>query len=84
MGLLRRVDVGLGHDLEQRHAGAIQIHERVVAPVVDRLPRVFLEVDPAQTHESAAILGDAVERDPAPELKGRSYCDIWYPFGRSG
>ena len=49
--LLGRTDVGLAHDLEQRHARAVVVDEGVVGVVnapaatdVQRLPGVFLEV----------------------------------------
>ena len=40
--LFRRPEVGLGHDLEKRRAGAVEIDTGLSAEgIVDRFPRVF-------------------------------------------
>ena len=45
-GFRRRANVGLAHDLDQWHAGAVQVDgRRAVVAVVDGFARVLLEVD---------------------------------------
>ena len=63
-GVLRGADVGLRHDLDERHAGAVEIDPRQLA-VVDRLPRVLFHVDAADAHVADA----AARRERAIELR---------------
>ena len=44
----RRANVGLAHDLDQRHARAVEVHETDARIVVDVLARVVLQVDAGQ------------------------------------
>ena len=53
-GLLGRAEIGLADDLDERHAGAVPVHQRHVGRdvrvgrVVEDLARVLLEVDAHQ------------------------------------
>jgi hypothetical protein len=65
-GLGGRAQIRLAHDLEQRHAGAVEIDVGRVAAdhrrIVDRLARVLLHVDAVQAY--------ALDRDLAAVLDG--------------
>ena len=43
--LLRRADVRLGDDLDQRHAAAVAVDQRAMLGIVYQLARVLLDVD---------------------------------------
>ena len=67
--LLGRADVGLGDDLEQRHAGAVVVDERVLGVVdaaaaadVQRLAGVLFEVRARDADALAVDLELAVDR----------------------
>ena len=70
-GLVDGADVGLAHDLEERDAGAVQVHARgaVGGHAVQALPGVLLHVDPGEANPP---LG-AVERevDAAAQADGQ-------------
>jgi hypothetical protein len=72
--LLRRADVRLGDDLDQRNAGAIQIHVRDVPShhgrVVDRLARVLLHVDAREAHARHLFPGVSPDGNVQPPLRG--------------
>ena len=65
--LLGRADVGLGHDLDERRAAAVEVDERAVRAVdpalgaadVDRLRRVLLEVRALDPDHGVAVGGPA-------------------------
>ncbi len=60
-----RADVGLGDDLDQRHAGAVQVDPRgfdaFTSLGVERLARVLLEVDPDEP--DPLVTGAVIGRD---------------------
>ncbi len=67
-GLLGASHVGLAHDLDERHARAVEIHVAPgVALVVDELAGVLLHVDP----RDADPLLLAVEHDVDPAVLGQ-------------
>ena len=53
-GVGRAADLGLGDDLQQRDARAVQVDLREPAGAVRQLAGVFLEVDPRQPAPAAA------------------------------
>ena len=76
-----RAQVGLGDDLDQRRAAAVEVDQRRAGAVdparladVDQLRGVLLEVD--------AVDADVAE--PPAVASGMSYWLIWYAFGLSG
>ena len=84
--LLGRAQVGLGHDLDQRRAAAVEVHQRGVgardpparAAGVHQLGRVLLEVRAGDADRAAVDLEVA-----GPQI-GWSYWLIWYALGLSG
>jgi len=63
-GLRRRAHVRLGHDLQQRRAGAVQVDARLADEIlVQALARVFLQVRAHQAHRLLFLA--EVERDAA-------------------
>jgi hypothetical protein len=52
---LRRIDVGCGDDLDERHAAAIEVDSRVRPVLVQRLPRVLLHVEPRDADRAGAV-----------------------------
>ena len=75
--LLRAAQVGLGHDLEQRRAGAVEIDAgHAVEIFVQRLARVFLEV---RAREADCLFSPRHRRTRAspPCTIGISYWLIW-------
>ena len=75
--LLGRTDVGLGHDLEQRHAGAVVVDERVLGVVdaaaatdVQRLAGVLFEVRTRDADALSVHLELTVDRDRQVVLRG--------------
>ena len=54
---LRAPHIRFGHDLDQRHAGTIVVHQRAVLPfVMDQLAGIFLHMDLVDTHRLAAAV----------------------------
>ena len=69
LGLLGRAHVGLGHDLHQRHARAVEIDEGEFGVlVVDRLAGVLLQVQPLD----ADLAASRRRRRPRPRPRRRS------------
>ena len=67
-----RAHVRLGDDLEQRHAGAVQVDVGGVARdrgVVDRLAGVLLEMDAHEPHAQRARRAVLLERDVEPAAR---------------
>ena len=60
-GVVGGAELGPGDDLDERHAGAVEIDVRDRA-VVHVLAGVLLEVDPDQRHRDHAVGGDDVDR----------------------
>ena len=67
-GLVGRAQVGLGHDLDQRGAAAVEVHDARLGPVdparaarVDQLRRVLLHVHAVDAHVAEPAAG--AERD---------------------
>ena len=81
----RRAHVGLAHDLDERHAGAIEVdggHAGI--PVVDRLARVLLHVDARDAHlDLAALVGLADDEDAAGGERAIELRDL-VPLGQVG
>ena len=68
-------DVGLGDDLQERDAGAVQVHLREPAVAVHQLAGVFFEVNAGQAAlaASAAVLADRdLEIAAASRTAGRT------------
>ena len=72
-----RAHVGLGDDLQQRRAGAVQVDAGLaVVVLVQRLAGVFLEVGARQVH--ACALASPTKNSTAPPCTtGISYWLIW-------
>ncbi len=81
-----RAKIGLGHDLDERHAGTVVVEVRMLGavgePFVKRLAGILLEMDAGDPDGRA--LSPAANLDLPSLASGWSYCEIWYPFGRSG
>ena len=78
-GFFRRVHVRLGHDFQQRRAGAIEINETAGALIcVKVFPRVFFQVRPSNAHRfGRAVQG---ERNPAVLTNGQIVLRNLIPF----
>ncbi len=86
VGFVGRGEVGLADDFDQGDAGAIEIDGRFFFGIgetfVQALAGVFFEVDAGDADFLlAASEGTSMKPNSA---SGLSYCEIWYPLGRSG
>ena len=73
-GLGRAAQVGLAHDLEQRHAGAVEVDQAAAAVrVVDVLAGVLLHVDAGQADAPGRRRRRTISSQP-PVQSGCSYC----------
>ena len=87
VSFLGRPHVGLADDLGQGHAGAVQIDGGLMGSIgetlVQALARVFLQVQPRDADFLLAAVSSSISMNPN-SASGLSYCEIWYPLGRSG
>ena len=74
-GLLGAAQLGRRHDLDERHAGAVEIDERDRADV-RVLAGVLLEVD-ARAAARASPRRRAIRSTWPSSHSGSSYCEIW-------
>ena len=76
-GLVDGAEVRLGDDLEERHAGAVQVDAgaAVRGDVVDVLAGVLLHVDAGEPDPPRSP-STAISTTP-PSQMGSSYCEIW-------
>ena len=76
LGLLGRAHVGLGDDLHQRHARAIEIDEgQFRMLVVDRLAGVLLQVQALDADLQRGSPSTSISTSPSPTI-GCLYCEI--------
>ena len=77
-GFLRAAHVRLGHDLEQRRAGAIEVDAgHAVKIFMQRLAGVFLEMGARQAHDLSRRAWSRDRQASRPATTGISYCEIW-------
>ena len=80
MGLLRAAQVGVGDDLDQGHAAAVEIDAALLGrpgeALVQELARVLLHVDAVEADAAEAVRPAGISMWPSV-ASGSSYCEIW-------
>ena len=86
VGFVGRAHIGFADNFNQRHSGAVQIDggvsRRVGEAFVQAFARVLFEM---QAGDADLLVPPPVSISMKPcSASGLSYCEIWYPLGRSG
>ena len=83
-GLGRRAKVRLGHDLHQRHAGPVEVDQRVVPAAVEKPCRVLLEVSPRDPDRDLLLLRRHRHEEPPIGGQGQGVLADLVALGQVG